>query len=65
VVIYREVVWTQRISPRGLVEVGACRESEDRGSKGHMHFGIRKLETPMKGEIEGCGLMSIVGWTMA
>jgi hypothetical protein len=47
------------------VEVGACRESEDRGSKGHMHFGIRKLETPTKGEIEGCGLMSTVGWTMA
>jgi hypothetical protein len=30
------------------VEVGVRRESEDRGSKGHIHFGIRKPETPTK-----------------
>jgi hypothetical protein len=39
------------ISPRGLVEVGARQESEDRGSKGHMQIGIRTPETPTKGEI--------------
>jgi hypothetical protein len=47
------------------VESGARRELEDRGSKGNMHFGIRKPKTPTKGEIEGCGLVSTVGWTMA
>jgi hypothetical protein len=30
----REVVWT--------------RDPKDRGSKGHIHFGIRKPETPTK-----------------
>jgi hypothetical protein len=47
------------------VESGAYQELEDRGSKGNMHFRIRKPETPMKVEIEGCGLVSTVGWTMA
>jgi hypothetical protein len=47
------------------VESGVRRELEDRRSKGNMHFGIRKPEIPTKAEIEGCGLMSTVGWTMA
>jgi hypothetical protein len=49
----------------GLVESGVRRELEDRGSKGNMYFGIRKPETPTKGDIEGCSLVSTVGWTMA
>jgi hypothetical protein len=33
------------------VEVGACRESEDRGSEGKLHFGTRKPETLMNRNI--------------
>ena len=40
-----------KILGQGLVNVGVHRESEDRGSKVHMHFGIRKPETPTKGKL--------------
>ena len=48
-----EVVWTQRTSPRELVEVGVRRESEDRGSKERVYLYIEKSETLIRRY--GCG----------